>query len=140
MVNKNIFVVLIFLFMAVGCSSTATSVKKIQPKVVDPVCAYFSDMGCINVAVCEDTPRSTYEEVTYYFCSAECKKDFDKNPSKYLKVVSLPQEATDPVCHTKIVKQKIPATCVYQDDTYCFCSDHCRNEFMLNPNRYSKKE
>lgn len=140
MVNKNIFIMVIFIFMAVGCSSTATSIKKAQPNVIDPVCAYFSDMGCIHIAVCEDTPKSTYEDVTYYFCSAECKQDFDKNPSKYLKAVSLPEEATDPVCHTKIVERRRFATCIYQNNTYCFCSDHCRTEFMVSPDRYSKKE
>ncbi|MCH7614073.1 MAG: YHS domain-containing protein [Candidatus Marinimicrobia bacterium] len=41
-------------------------------------------MGCIDVVVTENTPQSTYEGKTYYFCSQRCKTDFDKNPSKYL--------------------------------------------------------
>lgn len=140
MVNRNLIKIIVLICMIAGCSSTATSVKKVQPEVVDPVCAYFADMGCINIAVGGDTPKSTYEDVTYYFCSAECKKDFDKNPSKYLKTASLPERATDPVCHTEIVERKRFATCIYQDDTYCFCSDRCRTKFMVNPDRYSKKE
>ncbi len=27
---------------------------------------------------------STYEGKTYYFCAVGCKKEFDKNPAKYL--------------------------------------------------------
>lgn len=27
--------------------------------------------------------RSTFQGVAYYFCSQECKDEFDKNPIKY---------------------------------------------------------
>ena len=29
--------------------------------------------------------KSSYKGKTYYFCSAPCKQNFDKNPSKYEK-------------------------------------------------------
>ncbi len=29
--------------------------------------------------------KSIYQGKTYYFCSAGCKKDFDKEPQKYIK-------------------------------------------------------
>ena len=29
--------------------------------------------------------KSEYEGKTYYFCAPGCKKEFDANPSKYLK-------------------------------------------------------
>ncbi|MBI5017481.1 MAG: YHS domain-containing protein [Deltaproteobacteria bacterium] len=32
-----------------------------------------------------DTPRSTYNGKTYYFCCAGCKVMFDKNPQEYVK-------------------------------------------------------
>jgi P-type Cu+ transporter len=28
--------------------------------------------------------KSEYKGKTYYFCSSGCKKDFDKNPEKYI--------------------------------------------------------
>ncbi|NLK25844.1 MAG: YHS domain-containing protein [Euryarchaeota archaeon] len=44
----------------------------------DPVC---------KMEVDEKTAkwRSEYEGTTYYFCAPGCKKQFDKNPEKYLK-------------------------------------------------------
>ncbi len=42
----------------------------------DPVCKMEVDEnGTKNT--------STYEENTYYFCSTECKREFDDNPTKY---------------------------------------------------------
>ncbi len=29
--------------------------------------------------------QTTYQGNTYYFCSTECKQDFDKDPQKYIK-------------------------------------------------------
>ncbi len=73
----------------IGCASTKpqTLTQSGQQIAKDPVCAYFADMGCIDVAVTENTPQSTYEGKTYYFCSQKCKIDFDKKPSKYLQSV-----------------------------------------------------
>ncbi len=136
MVNKNFLTIAVFILTALGCASTTSSPKRAQPNVIDPVCAYFSDMGCINIVVDEHTPKSTYENVTYYFCSTECKQDFDKNPPKYLKAAVLPKEAADPVCHAKVEGLERFITCVYQNDTYYFCSDHCRTKFMTDPERY----
>ncbi|PMP73271.1 MAG: hypothetical protein C0180_07190 [Aciduliprofundum sp.] len=45
--------------------------------VKDPVC---------GMEVKEDTKfRSDYNGKTYYFCSESCKKQFDKNPEKYVR-------------------------------------------------------
>lgn len=45
-------------------------------QVKDPVCGMMIDDQ--NAAA-----RSTYQGKTHYFCSEECKKTFDANPSKY---------------------------------------------------------
>jgi Cu+-exporting ATPase len=44
--------------------------------VKDPVCGMVID---IETAA----GSSTYEEQVYYFCSTECKREFDQNPKKY---------------------------------------------------------
>jgi YHS domain-containing protein len=44
----------------------------------DPVCG-------MNVDEKKAAGSSTYTGKTYYFCSASCKTDFDKNPSKYVR-------------------------------------------------------
>lgn len=141
MLDRRFLAAVIFLLTIIGCAGTIGSSIKGQPLVVDPVCAYLSDMGCINVVADEGTPKSTYEGITYYFCSKECKVDFDKNPSKYLKIVTTPPKGTvDPVCHMKIDGLARCVTCVYQNKFYYFCSDYCRTKYMENPENYSGKE
>jgi YHS domain-containing protein len=44
---------------------------------LDPVCGME-----VNPASAE--AQSTYRGVIYYFCSQECKTEFDRSPEKYL--------------------------------------------------------
>ena len=45
--------------------------------VRDPVCGMDIDTATAG-------GKSEYKGQTYYFCSPGCKKDFDKDPEKYL--------------------------------------------------------
>jgi YHS domain-containing protein len=45
--------------------------------VKDPVCGMEIDPKTA-------AGKSVYQGQTYYFCSAGCKKDFDKEPQKYV--------------------------------------------------------
>jgi YHS domain-containing protein len=47
------------------------------------VCKKNVDLACVDVAVDDKTPRTEYQGKTYYFCSDDCRKDFEKNPAKY---------------------------------------------------------
>ncbi len=44
---------------------------------VDPVCKMNVDEKTAKI-------KSTYQGKTYFFCAPGCKKEFDKNPAKYL--------------------------------------------------------
>jgi len=46
--------------------------------VKDPVCGMMVDEKKAKLT-------SIYRGKTYYFCSTNCKKTFDKNPSEYIK-------------------------------------------------------
>ena len=46
--------------------------------VKDPVCGMDVDEKKV-------TQKTFYMGKTYYFCSAICKKEFDKDPSKYVQ-------------------------------------------------------
>jgi len=48
-----------------------------ETAVVDPVCGMTVDPA--------KAPKSTYAGKTYYFCSADDKAKFDKNPKAYAK-------------------------------------------------------
>ncbi len=82
----NFIILFLLFFSVIGCASprSQTLTQSGQQIAKDPVCVYFADMSCIDVAVTENTPQSTYEGKTYYFCTQKCKTDFDKKPSKYL--------------------------------------------------------
>ena len=43
----------------------------------DPVCGMMVNPG-------EAVGTSEYKGKTYYFCAPGCKRDFDKDPEKYL--------------------------------------------------------
>ena len=42
-----------------------------------PVCS-------MPVEITDETPKSTHDDETYYFCSEACKQSFDREPAKYL--------------------------------------------------------
>lgn len=90
----NFIILFLLLFSVIGCVSTGpqTLTESGQQIAKDPVCAYLSDLGCIDVVVQENTPQSTHEGKTYFFCSQRCKIDFDKKPSKYLTKRQLTEE------------------------------------------------
>ena len=49
-----------------------------MPQVKDPVCGMTIDSG--NAA-----GQSSHQGQTYYFCSTDCKQQFDANPAKYAR-------------------------------------------------------
>ena len=54
-------------------SHTATAIDPVCGMTVDPATAEY---------------RSFQKGETYYFCSASCKANFDKNPGKYVRAGS----------------------------------------------------
>lgn len=54
--------------------------KKNDPpkQAQDPVCGMMVDTA--------DSPKSDYKGKTYYFCSLDDKKEFDKAPASYIKI------------------------------------------------------
>lgn len=45
----------------------------------------------------------------------------------------------DPVCKMIIDKEKSFFRIVYKNETYYFCSEECKNEFLKDPEKYLKK-
>jgi hypothetical protein len=50
-----------------------------------PVCAHEGDLACLCVRVDADTPSCEFAGEVYYFCSEECRADFLREPSAYLR-------------------------------------------------------
>jgi Cu+-exporting ATPase len=52
--------------------------QKPMKEVQDPVCGMMVDPA--------SSPKSDYKGKTYYFCSIDEKKEFDKAPATYIKL------------------------------------------------------
>jgi YHS domain-containing protein len=46
--------------------------------VRDPVCKMQVDENTVKA-------KSDYKDTTYYFCSLDCKEQFDNNPERYTR-------------------------------------------------------
>lgn len=49
---------------------------------------------------------------------------------------SVTEMATDPVCGMTLDKEHAPAKAEYNGQTFYFCAQGCRNEFLAEPTRY----
>ena len=76
-------VLLLALAVSAGCA--ARRPLDARPIADDPVCLYNRDLGCVHVRVDPSTPQAVYQGKTYYFCSADCRAEFEKHPAHYLK-------------------------------------------------------
>ena len=56
---------------------------------IDPVCG-------MEIEEREAKSTSTYDGETYYFCSETCRKQFDRNPRKYVTAEHAEQHAGEP--------------------------------------------
>jgi YHS domain-containing protein len=77
---------LVWLLLGIGgCASEhSKAADPSQPHAECLVCKRNADLACVDVAVDAQTPHVDHDGQTYYFCSEECKKAFEKNPAKYL--------------------------------------------------------
>jgi len=77
---------------AVAAGRTKAKTKPAPPKSKKVVSAVCPVMGTRIPDVSKAAGKSVYGGNTYYFCCAECKPVFDKNPEKYAKKTSPPKK------------------------------------------------
>jgi len=72
-----------YVFVTQSCASAPKNIFVLNKMlsrgvvmVLDPICKMKVDEKKAKF-------KSEYQGKTYYFCSAQCKKEFDKNPKKY---------------------------------------------------------
>ena len=67
------------LVLALGTAfAVAQDARKVSKEEQDPVCGMMVET--------KDAPKSEFKGKTYYFCSIDEKKEFDKAPATYIKV------------------------------------------------------
>lgn len=68
-----------------GCASPSTDTSEAaQSTNTCYVCQYNNDLACVRIKVKDNTPRTEYAGKTYYFCSEDCLKAFEKKSAKYV--------------------------------------------------------
>jgi len=132
-------------------SSTSTANPNSSSSVVDVVCKMKIDKNTAEFT-------SEYKGITYYFCALSCKKEFDKDPEKYVNSENTEKEdqeaseqvipaemtdadsalstVTDVVCKMQIDKRTAEFTSEYKGTTYYFCALSCKKEFDKDPEKY----
>jgi P-type Cu+ transporter len=115
--------------------AAAPGLPQDRDAVKDPVCG-------MNVKPADAKFRSEYQGKTYYFCSESCKRNFDREPSRYAAPgpSSKPEQpATDPVCGMTVKPADAKFKSVYKGRTYYFCSQGCKLKFDKDPAAYVHK-
>ncbi len=99
--------------------------------VVDPTC---------GMEFKKEKAKATFEcdGKTYYFCTAECKDKFVKDPGKYIQADD--KEATCPVSGESFKKSETTESVECNGKTYYFCCAGCKEKFEKNPEKYTKEK
>ena len=84
MKNAVAVMCLLIVGLVAGCANNTPPKDANAPHAECLVCKYNADLACVDVAVSADTPKCVCRDQTYYFCSDDCRRAFEKNPAKYL--------------------------------------------------------
>jgi Cu+-exporting ATPase len=102
---------------------------------VDPVCG-------MTVTVGQEAGQALYRGKTYYFCNAQCLRDFEADPARYAEVERAPGAPSDhgavldPVCGMTVTTATAAARTEYRGRVYAFCNVSCQKAFEADPERY----
>ena len=141
-----------------ACAALAADPKKPEekkPKPVNATCPVTDEKVDPEVAT------TTYKGKTVGFCCADCIKDFNKDPAKYMKKVEAEEaknkkgkkdekaKGEQPAADsTKVINALCPVekenavdptapTTVYKGKTVGFCCDDCIKKFERDPDSFA---
>jgi Cu+-exporting ATPase len=107
--------------------------KAAKPRCdVDPVCNL--DLKAMHGKFAYD-----FEDQTYWFCSEACREQFAAQPHKFIEAGARPVCKVDPVCRLDLKAGHGKFAYDFEDETYWFCSEACREEFTAQPQKYLKE-
>ncbi len=86
----------------------------------------------------------TYEGQEVKLCCKDCKKDFDKDPAKYLAKIRAADPKPDllttcPVCGDKLGEVGDPFVFVYKGQEVKLWCKNCKKDFDKDPEKYIAK-
>jgi YHS domain-containing protein len=66
-----------------ACRATSANASPLPGHAQCPVCKCEGDLACVDVKIEADTPHTTVDGKTVYFCSESCCCAFEKDPQAY---------------------------------------------------------
>jgi YHS domain-containing protein len=75
---RSLALALVLAVQFLGAQDAKKTDEKPVKEAQDPVCGMMVDTA--------NAPKTEFKGKTYYFCSIDEKKEFDKAPSTYIKV------------------------------------------------------
>jgi len=105
--------------------------QQAEDAVVDPVCG-------MKLKKEEAQVTYQYNGKTYYFCMEGCKDKFVKNPEEYVNIEE--EFVTCPVSGEEFDESKAAGSYEYEGKTYYFCCEGCKEKFLNDPEKYTKKK
>jgi Cu+-exporting ATPase len=75
---RSLALALVLAVQFLGAQDAKKTDEKPVKEAQDPVCGMMVDTS--------NAPKTEFKGKTYYFCSIDEKKEFDKAPSTYIKV------------------------------------------------------
>ena len=100
---------------------------------VDPVCNL--DLSAMHGQFAYD-----FEDETYWFCSEACREQFASKPKQFIEAGAKPVCKVDPVCSLDLKAMHGKFAYDFEDETYWFCSEACREEFATQPQKFLKEQ
>ena len=110
----------------------------------DPICGMTVDPK-------KAAGKHEYDGQTYYFCSKHCVMQFKKDPERFVKSAAPAHAAaaaqsrgkiesvTDPVCGMNVDQARAAGKHEHNGQTYYFCSHHCEEKFVEDPEKWLNK-
>jgi len=112
---------------------------------IDPVCGMTIDPA-------HAAASHVHAGVTYFFCAHSCLERFKADPDKYVApqaehsrspsrtASDLTATTTDPVCGMSVLPGTAAGTMTYAGQQYHFCSIHCQQKFVTEPEKYTNRK
>lgn len=82
---RTVLAALALLVLALGaCQASRPQAAPAPGHACCPVCTCRGDLPCIDVNVDGKTPWVDYQGQRYYFCSEDCRCDFEAHPQEFM--------------------------------------------------------
>jgi Cu+-exporting ATPase len=84
--------------------------------------------------------KTAHGGTDYYFCAANCKEAFEKEPERFIDGTKDLGEALDPVCGMTVEIPHAAAMSLYRGNFVYFCNVACKEKFDASPEKFLQSE